>query len=453
MAIRALGRRLSHCIPPEFREISSRPLRNFRSFSKYPRLSGTSPSTSLFSRQVAIAAILQRYGFAQSHLLEFIQKNNFLLDSNPSDAEKCIEILLSLGFSPNSLVSTLCSCPSVLDPKFLREWQIVFMELGLVPPYVIQKVLEQSGRFAIKPEDIRRNVLFMKNMGFRDETLVSVVKELPLIFLKDSSDIGGKIDMLRGIGLKLDEIDRICRRFPGYFALSVEGRLRLLFEEFRELGFTRNEVRTVLHDDPRLLLNMEVGELSRCVGLMNGLKCRQPIKEKILSRGHLRAAMDVKLRVDCLCRHGLIHRDAFKVLFKEPRVIIYDLEDIEKKIEFLLHKIKFGIAYLVDYPKYLGVNLQKHIIPRYDVIEYLVSIGGLGDEVGMDHIVKLSRLKFYNLFVKPYPECEKIFGGLVRQKEVKSRHPTGMWKLFKPQKFAGSKEDVKNMRLFMESLA
>ena len=40
------------------------------------------------------------------------------------------------------------------------------------------------------------------------------------------------------------------------------------------------------------------------------------------------------------------------------------------------------------------------------------------------------------MFVKPYPECERIFGGLVREREemVKRRHPTGLWKLFTPAK-------------------
>ncbi|OAY64901.1 hypothetical protein ACMD2_13099 [Ananas comosus] len=444
LAIRVLVRR---SIPSKLAPISPNSLQKIRFSSQSPDFPRkcpprSSPWTSPYSNQIAIASLLRRYGFPQSNLHEFVQRNRFVSDFNPSDVENCIKILLSFGFSQNSLLSIVSSCPMALDLEFLRKWQGFFSELGPIPPSVVQKLLEQSGKFSIRPDDLRPILRFMKDMGFRNETLRRLLGELPLGLLKDSAEIGDKVDILKRIGLDMDEIDRICCSFPGYFALDFEGSLRLLFQEFYDLGFTQNEVRKAINKDPRLLLSMEVGELSRCMELLKSLKCRHNIKEKIFSRGYLRAVIDVKLRVDGLHRHGLILRDAFKILFVEPRIILYDLEDIEKKIDFLLHNIKFCIEYLIECPEYLGVNLEKQIIPRYNVIVYLRSIGGLGDEVGMKHFVKLSRLKFYNLFVKPYPECEKIFGGPKREVEVRPRHPTAMWKLFKPQRYPNSKEDI-----------
>ncbi|KAF8399615.1 hypothetical protein HHK36_015484 [Tetracentron sinense] len=87
-------------------------------------------------------------------------------------------------------------------------------------------------------------------------------------------------------------------------------------------------------------------------------------------------------------RHGLIRREAFKMLEREPRSIIYELVDIEKKIEFLVHKMGFSIGCLIEVPEYLGVNFEKQIIPRYSVIEYLRSKGGLGSEVGLKGLIK-----------------------------------------------------------------
>ncbi|KAI3813599.1 hypothetical protein L1987_18327 [Smallanthus sonchifolius] len=82
-----------------------------------------------------------------------------------------------------------------------------------------------------------------------------------------------------------------------------------------------------------------------------------------------------------------------------------------------------------------------------DLTEFLV----LTDEVGLRSLVKFSRLRFYNLYVKPYPECEKIYGRFVDVK-VGHRHPEGLWKLFKPPKYSDSKEYLKNIRFFMEQL-
>lgn len=233
--------------------------------------------------------------------------------------------------------------------------------------------------------------------------------------------------------------------------------MRPLFSELSDLGFDQIEVRKLLIQEPRLLLGMQLGELSRCVNLLEGLQCRTPIKEKILAKGRLCAAVNVKIRIDLLCSHGLIRRDAFKVLHVEPRSILYSLEDLEKKIQFLLQQIGFSMDHLVEFPDYLGVNLEKQIIPRSQVVELLKSKGALEMVVELKHFVRLSRRKFYNFFVKPYPECEKIFGGLIRDAranndKMKLKHPTGLWKLFKPQKYSDSKEDVKNLKHFMETL-
>ncbi|KAH7856316.1 hypothetical protein Vadar_021155 [Vaccinium darrowii] len=58
------------------------------------------------------------------------------------------------------------------------------------------------------------------------------------------------------------------------------------------------------------------------------LKCQVPINEKIYSEGAFRAKIEVKRWINCLCRYGLMHRDAFKVLRKEPRAITYEEKEI-----------------------------------------------------------------------------------------------------------------------------
>ncbi|KAJ6827668.1 transcription termination factor MTERF15, mitochondrial [Iris pallida] len=404
MAIRVASRLplrllLSQIRPPPLRKIQYLT----KALDHLPRVPSQSPQNSQFAHQASVASLLQKYGFPQSQLHEFLQKNRFLSSYTPLELENSIKVLLSFGFSQKILLSVLISSPRVLNLGFVEEWRLTLSELGLptASPSLVQKVLEYSGRFQIEPEDFRLNVARMKeDLGFSNETVI-----------------------------------RVCHMFPRFLAFGVDGKLRPLFEEFKDLGFVRNEVREVLLENPELLLGMEVGELSRCMELIRSLKCRLPIKEKILSRGQLRAAIDVKLRVDFLCKYGLIRRDAFKVLYVEPRTILYELQDVERKIDFLLHRMGFSIEHLVEFPEYLGANMEKQIIPRYKVIEHLRSKGGLGFEVGLKHLIRLSRQKFYNLFVKPYPDCEDIYGRLAREVARGHRHPAGLWKMFKPEKF------------------
>lgn len=413
----------------------------FQSFSSNPR----------FSQQ--ISNLLQRYGFPSSIADSFISKHQFLLNSEFHELEKSLVILLSFKIDQNSLVSLICDCPGVLDFEFLKKWELGFSNLGILgaSPLMIKSVLEHSRRFQIDPDGVFGSVEALRGLGFKDGTVCRVLEGFPGVVLMNEREIGKRVEFLVGFGIPRNWIDWVLCCFPGVLGFGVEDRLKPLLCEFKDFGFGKDVIRREIVREPRVL-GMELGEVSRCLEWLRTLKCREPIKEKIFSIGEFRAGFEVKLRVDCLCKHGLIRREAFEVLWKEPRSIIYDVKDIERKIEFLTQKMKFNIRCLVEVPEYLGVNFRKQILPRFNVIEHLRSKGGLGCDVGLKGLIKPSRLKFYNLYVKPYPDCEKIFGRLSGDGKVRNQHPAGLWKLFKPPSYPESNDDVRNTKSFMESL-
>lgn len=316
---------------------------------------------------------------------------------------------------------------------------------------MLANLLQCCRRFQIDPVEFSHRVEVFKGLGFSDAAVARVLEGFTGVIVMSEREIVCVIEFLVDFGVTRDEVDRIVQLYPRVLGFGVEDRLKPLIEELRGLGFSRREVRKEIVREPRIL-GMETGEFSRCLKLLESLKCREAIREKILEEGMLRACFEVKLRVDCLCGHGLIRRDALKVLWKEPRLITYDLDDIVKKIEFLVHRMKYGVDCLPDVPEYLGVNFDKQIVPRYNVVEYLRAKGAIGFEVGLKDLIKPTRLRFYNLYVKPYPECEKIYGRFSRNLEVKSKHPAELWKIFQPQKFPSTDEDVKNMKSFMDSM-
>ncbi|KAG5536426.1 hypothetical protein RHGRI_024008 [Rhododendron griersonianum] len=388
MAIRVLTRPTSH------RVIAS---------TCKPPPSLANPKLRCFS---SIHSVFHRYGFPISQIPNLLSKNQFLLNSNASDIEKSLKIL----------------CPSVLEFEFLKDWE---MGISNVNSSMVLNVLEVSRKFSLGPETLSRCIQRLKGLGFSDGTVTRVLGGFPMVIVMDENGLGERIQFWVGIGFDTKQIDRIFNLFPSI----------LVFGEFEELGFTLDATRREVVRDPSVL-RLELGELSRCLELLGSLKCRVPIKEKIYSEGAFRAGIEVKRRVDCLCRYGLIRRDAFKVLWKEPRAITYEIK-----------RMKFDVLWLVDVPEYLGVNFEKQIVPRYNVIEYLRSKGGLANKVGLKGLIKLSRLIFHNLYVKPYPECEIMFGRFAGDVEVNNKHPVGMWKLFKPKKYPeSSKEDLENIK-------
>ncbi|XP_022927086.1 transcription termination factor MTERF15, mitochondrial [Cucurbita moschata] len=416
-------------------------------------------AASTFSNHLKISPnqpdLLHKIGFTQSQISNFLSKNHlFLTNSNLLDIEASVAVLLSFKILPRDLVSMAIDCPAVLDLEFLRKWEasLSLIELRNVSVLMIRSMLVLSKRFQLDSCIFITTVDLLKRLGLSDATVTRVLEDYPEIVFSNEEEILRTIEFLMGIGIRRGEIDRIICLIPKVLGFRVDGRLKSLIGEFNELGFDQNVIVREIVREPRILAT-ELGEISRCLELLSNLKCRNSIKEKIFRDGALRAAFEVKQRVDCLCKHGLIRTGAFKLLWKEPRLITYELENIEKKIDFLTHKMKFGVDCLMDVPEYLGINFEKQIVPRYHVIEYLESKGWLGSQVGLREIIKPSRLRFYNLFVKPYPECGKMFGKFVGDNKMKSprRHPIGLWKVFKPQKHPESKEDTKNMKSFMES--
>ncbi|XP_066355107.1 transcription termination factor MTERF15, mitochondrial [Miscanthus floridulus] len=257
----------------------------------------------------------------------------------------------------------------------------------------------------------------------------------------------------RAAGLTAAESASLLRRLPGAHA-HPHPRLGRLLHELAGLRLPGGEVKAALASDPEGLLSMDPGEPSRLLDLLRNLRCREAVRDQILAHGPLRAAVAARRRVELLRARGMTRHDALRVLAAEPRAMLYSTQDVERKVEYLVETMGFEVGWLVQYPEFLGVNLERWIIPRHNVVEHLKSVGGLGDPVEMKHYVTLTRRRFYNMFVKPYPECERIFGGLVRERSetARRRHPTGLWKLFKPAKHERTQEDVQNMKLLVGSL-
>ncbi|KAJ7978757.1 Mitochondrial transcription termination factor family protein [Quillaja saponaria] len=443
------------CLSPALRPISIHPNQKTQYFSTNSSVpfSPKFSEKTLCNEEIHLAKLFQRYGFPTFQLHSFLAKSSFLLNSSLQELEQSLLILLSFRIPQNSLVSLVIDCPGILEFQFLKNWEMGFSKLGFsnVSPLTIRNLLEHSKKFQLEPHAVLKSINILRGLGFSHSAIDSVLKDFPRAIMMNERDIRSLIDFLTEIGIRKNGTDRILCLFPRILGLGIENRLKPLFCELGNLGFCDDELRKEIVREPKIL-GMELGEFSRCLQLLQTLNCRARISEKIYGEGVFRAGFQVKLRIDCLCSHGLIRREAFKILWKEPRLITYEIEDIEKKIEFLVYKMKCNVDCLPDVPEYLGVNFDKQIVPRHNVMEYLIAKGAIGFEVGLKDLIKPSRLRFYNLYVKPYPECEKMFGRFSGNAEVKINHPFGLWKLLKPKKYPESREDVVNMKSFMELL-
>eukprot|EP01018_Ginkgo_biloba_P033304 Gb_18638 [translate_table: standard] len=400
---------------------------------------------------VAVTRLLERYDFPRTNVFHLIQKQNCLLKCYESELIKTLSALEAYGFSRETLPCLIDSCPSVLDSGYLNKWHPLFSRLKKLPnrAVIIEKILKYCRRFGVEPvgpqnyeenikflashrigssyvakflqkcpllfflnrkSDIEPNIRVLRDAGVRNENIHDVLRKFLNVVTYRVPSLVSKIDYLKSIGLGREDIDHVCSKFPAILGHSVEDKLKPLVHELQSLGFSGHRLVKTIVNNPYVFSMKVGGELSRCVLLLKHLRCRKSIQDKILEQGIIRGSRRVKARVECLTKHGLSHREALKLLEKEPRIIIYDLRCIERKVNFLINDMGFPIRNLIEVPDYLGVNFEKQIIPRHKVIVYLRSRGGLGMEVTLKTMMKLTRNQFYNKYVRPYPDCEKFFG-------------------------------------------
>ncbi|KAL6995054.1 hypothetical protein U1Q18_005188, partial [Sarracenia purpurea var. burkii] len=215
-----------------------------------------------------------------------------------------------LPFGPSKpsqefLVLVVFNCPRILELEFLKDWEMGLSGMGIsnATLLVIQNVLQISRKLGLGPEDLSRCIQRLKGLGFSDDTVTRVLEEFLMAIVMNRDRIRERIEFLVGNGIDRNQIDWIFNLFPDILVHGVENKLKLLFDELKELGFSLDVVRREILRDPSVL-GLELGELYRCLELLRNLKCRVPIKERIYSERAFRAGLEVKRRVDCLCRYG-----------------------------------------------------------------------------------------------------------------------------------------------------
>lgn len=407
---------------------------------------------------VAVTRLFERYGFPRSDIYDLIQKHKLLLKCSESELEKTLKTLELYGLSRETVPLFLHSCPSVLNVDYLKQWDPLFSRLQKYPNRadIIGTLLNYCAKFGLDPvgplnyeenvkfllahrigssyigrclekcpllfflnkhSDLETKVKVLRDAGVKNGTIYLVLRKYLNFVTYRTESLASKIEYLKSIGLTGDDIDRVYSTFPALLAHSIEDKMKPLVTELESLGFTGHHLVKTIVRNPYVFSMKVGGELSRCVSLLNNLKCRKPLQDKILREGIITGSRRVKARLEYLTKQGLSHREAFKLLEKEPRIIMYDLQSIEEKVNFLVSDMGFPVRNLIEVPDYLGVNFHKQVLPRYRVIANLRSKGALGVEVTLKTMMKLTRRQFYNKYVRPYPDCEKIFGNYVKEEE------------------------------------
>lgn len=211
------------------------------------------------------------------------------------------------------------------------------------------------------------------------------------------------------------------KSWPLVLGCSV-GKLKLMIDEFRELGVTEKMLHKVIATSPQLLMQKS-REFCQVVSYLKGLgveeenvgrmvgRCPElfttnidkTLKKKVeflyeigVSKKHLPRVIrkypevfvcDVNNallpRMMYLLKIGLSKREIAFMVGKFSPLLGYSIEEVLRpKFEFLVNTMEKGLEEVVEYPRYFSYSLEKKIKPRFWVIKGRNSQCSLKDMLG-----------------------------------------------------------------------
>ncbi|OMO87128.1 Mitochodrial transcription termination factor-related protein [Corchorus olitorius] len=96
---------------------------------------------------------------------------------------------------------------------------------------------------------------------------------------------------------------------------------------------------------------------------------------------------------------------------KFPNCMLLSERNIAATMNFYVNTIGWKCSYIANRPLLLGYSLERRIIPRYSVLQSLLSKGLIKKEVPLLQLLKSSEKKFLQRFVTPYedPHLLKLY--------------------------------------------
>lgn len=109
-----------------------------------------------------------------------------------------------------------------------------------------------------------------------------------------------------------------------------------------------------------------------------------------------------KLEVYKSC--GWIEEEIMLAFRKKPTCMYLSEKNIRSKMDFLVNKKGWQLAYLARYPDFLSLSLERRVIPRCSIIRVLLVKGLLKKKYSISSLLITVDSRFISKFVTRYQE-------------------------------------------------
>lgn len=211
---------------------------------------------------------------------------------------------------------------------------------------------------------------------------------------------------LQELGMDLDHIKGVTRKFPSFAYYSLEGKLKPVVEFLLDLGVPKSQIPTILNKRPQLCgISLEENIIPTMTFLENlGVDKTQWAKVIYRFPALLTySRQKMKASTDFLYDIGLSAEGVGKVLTRWPNIVSFNVEDKLQPTAEYFRSLGVDVSFLIlKAPQTFGLSIEDNLKP---MTEFFLERGYSREEVGT-MVSKYGALYTFSLTENLIPKWE-----------------------------------------------
>lgn len=169
------------------------------------------------------------------------------------------------------------------------------------------------------------------------------------------------------LGMELEKIQQVTRKFPAFAYYSLEGKVKPVVEFLLDLGVSKSDIPIILGKRPQLCGISLSENLIPTMKFLEGLGLDKEKWAKVIYRFPpllTYSRQKLKSTVDFLYEMGLSAEDVGKVLTRCPNIISYSVEDKLRPTADYFHELGVNVSLLLHRsPQTFGLSIEGNLKP------------------------------------------------------------------------------------------
>ncbi|KAF1859618.1 hypothetical protein Lal_00010202 [Lupinus albus] len=283
-----------------------------------------------------------------------------------------MEFLENIGI-PRVHISYMILCfPPILlwNLRLLKNRVLALKEIDLVDGDYIRLLLNYPWVLSTSIQENYEEVLaFFHTENIPKTLLDRAIQSQPHLLACSTSKLKLMVDQFAELGVISKRLDRVITKSPQLLLQNLKDFLKIVLF-FENMGFDGENIGRILARCPEIFATSINKTLQRKIEFLFGIGVSETHLARVIRKYPELLVCDTDNtllhRIMYLMKLGLSEKDiAFMVRTFSP-LLGYSIEEVLRpKIEFLVNSMERPVRDVVGYPRYFSYSLEKKIKPRY----------------------------------------------------------------------------------------